>query len=121
MAATLTSKRFTARDEADAIEIAFDKGWSDGLPVVPPTEPRIRAMLDVAGLAPGHQVGFIAHRAVSITAEKVAINAVMAGCKPEYMPVVVAAVEGIADPRWKSQNLHQVEGMSVRAPLHVVP
>jgi hypothetical protein len=100
MAATLTSKRFTARDDADAIEMAFDKGWSDGLPVVPPTEARVRAMLEAAGLEPGHQVGFVAHRAVSITAEKVAINAVMAGCRPEYMPVVVAAVEGIADPRW---------------------
>ncbi len=100
MAATLTSKRFTARDEADAIEMAFDKGWSDGLPVVPPTEARVRAMLEAARLEPGHQVGFVAHRAVSITAEKVAINAVMAGCRPEYMPVVVAAVEGIADPRW---------------------
>jgi len=100
MAATLTSKRFTARDDADAIEMAFDKGWSDGLPVVPPTEPRVRAMLEAAGLEPSQPVGFVAHRAVSITAEKVAINAVMAGCRPEYMPVVVAAVEGIADPRW---------------------
>ena len=100
MAATLTSKRFTARDEADAIEMAFDKGWSDGLPVVPPTEARVRAMLEAVRLESNHQVGFVAHRAVSITAEKVAINAVLAGCRPEYMPVVVAAVEGIADPRW---------------------
>src|SRR4030095_4021663 len=100
MTATLTSKRFVAQDEAGAIEMAFEKGWSDGLPVVPPTEARVRAMLDAAGPAPGQQVGFVAHRAVSITAEKVAINAVMAGCRPEYMPVVAAAVEGIADPRW---------------------
>jgi hypothetical protein len=100
MAGTLTSTRFSARDEADAIEMAFDKGWSDGLPVVPPTEARVRAMLEAARLEPSQQVGFVAHRAVSITAEKVAINAVMAGCRPEYMPVVVAAVEGIADPRW---------------------
>src|SRR5262245_54061245 len=100
MTATLTSRRFVAQDEAEAIEMAFEKGWSDGLPVVPPTEVRVRAMLDAVGLDPGQQVGFVAHRAVSITAEKVAINAVMAGCRPEYMPVVVAAVEGIADPRW---------------------
>jgi hypothetical protein len=100
MAPTLTSKRVTARDEADAIELAFAKGWSDGLPVVPPTEARVRAMLEAARLEPGREVAFVAHRAVSITAEKVAINAVMAGCKPEYMPVVVAAVEGIGDPRW---------------------
>jgi hypothetical protein len=100
MAATLTSKRFTVRDETDAIELAFDKGWSDGLPVVPATEARVRAMLGAAGLEPGGQVAFIKDRAVAITAEKVAINAVMAGCRPEYMPVVVAAVEAIGDPRW---------------------
>ena len=56
-------------------------------------------MLEAARLDPKQQIGYITHRAVSITAEKVAINAVMAGCKPEYMPVVVAAVEGIGDPR----------------------
>jgi hypothetical protein len=100
MAATLTSKRFTVRDDTDAIELAFDKGWSDGLPVVPPTEARVRVMLDAVRLEPAQQVAFIRDRAVSITAEKVAINAVMAGCRPEYMPVVVAAVEAIGDPRW---------------------
>src|SRR5256712_6400028 len=57
-------------------------------------------MLEGARLDPKQEIGFVAHRAVSITAEKVAINAVMAGCKAEFMPVVVAAVEGIADPRW---------------------
>jgi hypothetical protein len=57
-------------------------------------------MLDAARLAPDHQVAFIEHRSVSITAEKVAINAVMAGCLPQYMPVLIAAVEGIGDPRW---------------------
>src|SRR5438067_6232725 len=98
--ATLTSKRLTVRDEADAIEPAYDRGWSDGLPVVPPTEARVRAMLEAAHLPPEHQIGVIRDRAVVITAEKVAINAVMAGCRPEYLPVVAAAVEGIADPRW---------------------
>jgi hypothetical protein len=97
---TLTSKRFTAQDEADAIEQAFARGWSDGLPVVPPTEARVRAMLEAARLEPNYQVAFIRDRAVAVTAEKVAINAVMAGCRPDYMPVVVAAVEAIGDPRW---------------------
>jgi hypothetical protein len=57
-------------------------------------------MLEASGLDPKREVGYIEHRAVSITAEKVAINAVMAGCTPAYLPVVVAAVEGIADPAW---------------------
>jgi hypothetical protein len=95
----LTSKRYSVADPA-AIELCFEKGWTDGLPVVPPTEERVRAMLDTARLGPADQVAYIAHRAVSITAEKVAINAVMAGCKPAYMPVVVAAIEGIGDPAW---------------------
>jgi hypothetical protein len=98
--ATLTSKRFTAQDEADAIEQAFARGWSDGLPVVPPTEARVRAMLEAARLEPGQQIAFVRDRAVAVTAEKVAVNAVLAGCRPEYMPVVVAAVEAIGDPRW---------------------
>jgi hypothetical protein len=100
MPATLTSRRHRVDDLTDPVEYCFEKGWTDGLPVVPPTEERVSAMLEAVGLAPDHQVAFIEHRAVSITAEKVATNAVMAGCKPEYMPVVIAAVQGIADPRW---------------------
>jgi hypothetical protein len=100
MAATLTSQRTKVNDVAEAMELCFERGWTDGLPVVPATEPAVRAMLAAAHLEPQAQVAWIAHRAVSVTAEKVAINAVMAGCKPEYMPVVVAAVEGIGDPRW---------------------
>src|SRR2546425_5604104 len=100
MPATLTSKRYTVEDAAQALDLCFEKGWTDGLPVIPPTEPAVRAMLDTARLAPDAKIAYIRDRFVSITAEKVAINAVMAGCKPEYMPVVVAAVEGIGDERW---------------------
>jgi hypothetical protein len=100
MGSTLESRRVHVDDLADAVEFCFDQGWSDGLPVIPPTEARVRAMLEAARLEPDHQVAFIEHRAVAVTAEKVAINAVMAGCKPEYMPVVIAAVEGIGDPLW---------------------
>jgi len=100
MATDLLSKRYTVEDPGAAIELCFEKGWTDGLPVVPPTEARVRAMLDAAHIEPDHQVAFVEHRAVSITAEKVAINAVMAGCRPEYMPVVLAAVEAIGDPAW---------------------
>jgi hypothetical protein len=100
VAAVLTSRRHQAADLDDAVELCFARGWTDGLPVVPATPGKVEAMLAAARLAPDHQVAHIDHRAVSITAEKVAINAVMAGCRPEYMPVVVAAVEGIGDPRW---------------------
>jgi len=100
MASTLASKRHHVEDGTDPIEFCFEQGWSDGLPVVPPTEARVRAMLQAVRVAPDHQVAYIEHRAVAVTAEKVAVNAVMAGCRPEYMPVVVAAVKGIGDPRW---------------------
>ena len=100
MSITVTSQRHAVANPEDAIEFCFQQGWSDGLPVVPPTEARVRAMLEAARLEPQQQVAFVAHRAVSVTAEKVAINAVMAGCLPAYMPVVVAAVEAIGDPRW---------------------
>ena len=101
MATTLTSRRYQVEGGLhDAIEFCFEQGWTDGLPVVPPTPDRVQAMLEAAGLDPGQEIAVIEHRAVRITAEKVAINAVMAGCRPEYMPVVVAAVEALGDPLW---------------------
>src|SRR5918992_1171022 len=87
--ADIQSRSYEVSDTSEAIEFYYDKGWTDGLPVVPPTEASIRAMLDAAKLEPGKEITFIENRQVSVTAEKVAINAVMAGCKPEYMPVVV--------------------------------
>ncbi len=96
----LRSRRHAVEDAAAAIELSFEKGWTDGLPVVPPTEARIWAMLEAAHLDPDHQITFIPNRQAAVAAEKVAINAVMAGCKPEYMPVVVAATEAIGDPKW---------------------
>lgn len=94
----LTSRYHEAPDMAAAMELCQSKGWTDGLPVVPPTADRIDAMLAAAGLEPSLEVAFIENRQVSVTAEKIAINAVLAGCKPEYMPVIVAAVEALADP-----------------------
>ena len=94
----LKSRRHTVPDLAGAMELCYTNGWTDGFPVVPPTAERIVGMLEAAGVEPEQQLAFIENRQVSVTAEKVAINAVMAGCKPEYMPVVIAAVEALADP-----------------------
>lgn len=96
----LKSRRHTASDLAGAMELCYTNGWTDGFPVVPPTAERITAMLEAAGLAPGDQLAFIENRQISVTAEKVAINAVMAGCKAEYMPVVAAALEAIGEPAY---------------------
>src|SRR5215813_12212889 len=100
MPGTLTSKRFRGYDVASSVEFCDERGWTDGLPVIRPTESAVSAMLEAARLAPDAKIAYIRDRFVTITAEKVAINAVMAGCKPEYMLVVVAAVEGIGDERW---------------------
>ena len=100
MAAALQSTRYDVADMSAAVDFYFDKGWTDGLPVVPPTENAIWGMLESAGLEPQAEITFIDNRQVSVTAEKVAINGVMAGCRPEYMPVLVAAVEAMGDPLW---------------------
>jgi hypothetical protein len=94
----LQSRAHVADDAFAANELFQDHGWTDGLPVVPPTEPLVRRFLDAAHLAPSDVVGTEPVRRRRITAEKVAIAAVMAGCRPEYMPVVVAIVKAMCDP-----------------------
>ncbi len=84
--------------ETDAITYAFDQGWSDGLPVVPPTRDRIDRMLAAHNLAPDKEIGRVPERKRTITAELVAANAVMAGCPDALFPVVLAAVEAVLDP-----------------------
>jgi hypothetical protein len=76
----------------DAVEECYRRGWTDGLPVVPPTEAKVTAMLAAAGLAPEHVLGEVVVRRRVITAERVAANAVMAGCLPEHFAVVLAAL-----------------------------
>ena len=85
-------------DALDAIEQCYRLGWTDGLPVVPPTEYRVSQFLEHVGLPASQVVGEIPERRREVTAGKVAANAVMAGCLPEYLPVVLAATEAMLDP-----------------------
>ena len=87
----LHSRRVELADLEDEMEAMFDRGWTDGLPVVPPTEARVLRMLEGTTRAPDEIVAVVPPDLVPVTVEKVAINAVMAGCKPEYLPVVLAA------------------------------
>ena len=87
-------------DPLSAIETCYELGWTDGLPVVPPTAERIQEFLDNVNLPGSHIVGEIPERRRSITLDKVASNAVMAGCLPEYFPAVLAATEAILDPKF---------------------
>jgi hypothetical protein len=94
----LTSTYLEADDDADALELCFRNGWTDGLPVVPPTEERVGRMLAAVPRAPDEVLGFYRERGRQVSVEKVAINAVMAGCLPEYFPVVLAIAEVLLDP-----------------------
>jgi hypothetical protein len=89
----LESRRIEIAELEDPMEACFDRGWSDGLPLVPPTELRVMRMLAGTSRASDEVLGDIPPDLQPCTIEKVAINAVMAGCKPEYLPVVIAAVE----------------------------
>jgi hypothetical protein len=104
MPPTLLSPRVktTARE---LNELYFANGWTDGLPVVPPTEDAVREFIDYTGLAPDHIVGKFPDRNRDLTIEKVAINAVMAGCLPEYMPVIITAFEAMAMPAFEFNHI----------------
>jgi hypothetical protein len=96
----LRSAAYDVADAVEANELFQRNGWTDGLPIVPPTEPGVRRCLEAMGLAPGDVVGVEPVRRRRITAEKVAIAAVMAGGLPEYAPVVVAVVRAMCEPEF---------------------
>jgi hypothetical protein len=116
--ATLTSTVLDAQDPFEANEMFQHKGWTDGLPIVPPTESGTKRFLEAAGLVPSDLVGVEPVRRRRITAEKVAIAALMAGCLPEYMPVVVAVVKAMCEPQFGLHGSTASTGGS--APMIVV-
>lgn len=104
-AGTLASRRVTLSALEDDVD-AFDaRGWGDGLPVVPPTEARVLRMLEGTDRAPDEVVAVVPPDLTPATVEKVAINAVLAGCRPEYLPVVLAAVEAACTDEFNMHGL----------------
>jgi hypothetical protein len=101
----MRSRRIRVSALEDEFESMWERGWTDGLPVVPPTEARVLAALDATGRPPDEVVAVVPPNLVPATVEKVAINAVMAGCRPEYLPVVLAAVEAACTDQF---NIHGV-------------
>jgi hypothetical protein len=89
----------------DAFETLYARGVTDGLPVVAPTPPRVRAAVDASGRRADELIGLVAPRHGRATVEKIAVNAVMAGCRPEYLPVVIAAVEAMCDPAFALEGV----------------
>jgi hypothetical protein len=89
-------------EEGEVQEEFFERGWTDGLPVIPPTPERVLAMLRAADLEGGEILGTVKERSRSVSGEEAAINAVMAGCRPEYFPIVVAGVSAMLDPAYNA-------------------
>ena len=94
----LAARTIEFDDNADPAEVCFERGWSDGLPVTPPTDARVLRMLKGTSRQADEVIGRIPPYLAPCTIEKVAINAVMAGCKPEYMPVLLAVLEAALEP-----------------------
>ncbi len=107
MSERLTSERVQVADSVEAVnDLFFEKGWSDGLPVIPPTEEAVERMLAGTNRDPTEVVAAIPPWWGEATVEKIAINAVMAGCLPEYMPLIITAIAAMCDEPF---NLYAVQ------------
>jgi hypothetical protein len=99
-------------------ELARERGWTDGLPLAPPTEERVEAILEHVGRAPGETIGRVPPAGGEGTIEQIAIQCAMAGCLPEHVPVVLAALEAMMEDEF---NLRGVQcTTNACAPLCIV-
>ncbi|MGH3342086.1 MAG: thioredoxin family protein [Carbonactinosporaceae bacterium] len=103
--AGLRSRRVEITELEDEAEAFHDRGWTDGLPVVPPTQARVLRMLEGTSRRPDEVVAVVPPDLVECTVEKVAVNAVLAGCRPDYLPVVLAAVEAACTDRFNAHGV----------------
>jgi hypothetical protein len=92
-------------DLSDVMELLFASGWTDGLPVMPPTPRNVQRMLTGTTRQPDELIGRIPPKGGRATVEKIAINAVMAGCQPAYLPVVITAIEALLDDRCNTRGV----------------
>jgi hypothetical protein len=81
-----------------------DKGWSDGMSITPPTREKVEEFLKYTGYAPDEEITVLPLANLKATPWNIAVNAVMAGCRPEYMPVLIAAVQAMGDPAFRYRN-----------------
>jgi len=102
----------------DPFETLFERGVTDGLPVVPPTRERVEAMVAGSGREADELIALVPPNFGRATVEKIAINAVMAGCRPDYLPVVIAGVEAMSEDAF---DLHGVSATTnFHSPLFIV-
>lgn len=102
----------------DAIELMYQAGWTDGLPVVPPTRERVKQFTDHLGRSPDELIAEVPPLGGRATVERIAVNAVMAGCLPEYMPVIIAALQALMDERFNLRGVQCSTG--IHTPLLIV-
>lgn len=116
----LKSERIRVLDSIEAVDrLFYGRGWTDGLPIIPPTEERVFKMLEGTKRGPQELVGAVPPKWGPATVEKVAINAVMAGCVPEYMPVIITALQAMVEEQ--AFNLYGVQATTHPvAPLVIV-
>src|SRR5437870_5349475 len=105
-------------EDLAAIESCYERGWSDGLPVIPPSVDRVERFLACTSRPPEEIVGRLFPSGRAATVASIAANGVMAGCLPEAMPLLVAATEAIADPAFCVEGA--TTSVKARAPLMIV-
>ncbi|MEX0340130.1 MAG: peroxiredoxin family protein [Arenibacterium sp.] len=114
----ILARRIEVAPSDDVAEFMFDQGFSDGLPLVPPTPERVQRMLQGTKRGSQDLIAVVPPNMGEATVEKIAINAVMAGCKPEYLPVVIAALEAVCTDEF---NIHGVTATTMgAAPVMIV-
>ncbi len=99
-------------------EAFYERQWSDGLPIVPPTRDRVEAFLAHTDLPPEHSLGVVLPDSRAVTVWSVAVNGVMAGCKPAYLPVLLAAAEAMADPGYGVEHSGNTPGADTLITVH---
>ena len=101
----LRARQIDIATHDDVHEFLYEQGLTDGLPVIPPTPERVIRILEGTKRDPQETVAVVPPNLAPVTVEKIAINSVMAGCKPEYLPVVIAAVEAVCTEEFNAHGV----------------
>ncbi len=117
---TVTANSYSAAAE-EINRVFLENRWADGLAIVPPTEELVNQMLEGTSRAPDEVVGKVSPKNGIATVKKVAINAVMAGAKPEYLPVILAAMEGFVDDNFDLTHMQASTGSFLPAVIIAGP
>ena len=107
-----------AEDLEAAVELCYREGWTDGLAVIPATAAPVQRIIDYLGMEADRVIGIVPPRRGIATVEKIAVNCVMAGCLPEYVPIVIAALQAMLEPEFNLEGVQTTTNPC--APLVIV-